>query len=286
MLSYHLSLSPPSYSQPISRPSSNPQSFIRRIIEEIKGVPRMHPGSQPVFLSFEQRSKGIVSGAVTCDEASSETYDIDLDEDGPLREEYLPRRRVSNGSSASQRATSRVDGAQSEFRHKTTPNRSTLPPPSKWSPAADEPIRTVVDRPALYMPVQPSIAALYANSVSAVCWAPAMAYVAVKPRLDYSGISSKPAPSNDSFYSQAINPQSQPCCNTDAFPLPNSGCWYPQVAFHYRTGDARMSFDGPGCTSQPIANWPSAEPYGFAPAPRVLFGPHPPINYPASWVRA
>ncbi|OJA15286.1 hypothetical protein AZE42_00928 [Rhizopogon vesiculosus] len=284
-LSYHISLSPPSYSQPISRPSSNPQSFVRRIIEEIRGAPRMHPSSRPVFLSFDQRSKGKLSGGVTCDEASGEGYDIDLDEDGPLRQEYLPKRRVSSGSSTSQCATSRVEGVQKELREpKASPNESTLPPPSKWSPAADEPIRRVGDRPALYMPVQP----LYANSVSGVCWAPAMTYVAVKPRPDYSS-ASKPIPSNDSFYSQAVNPQlhPQPCCNADAIPPSNPGFWYPQFGFHYPPdGDVRMSFDGTGHTSQPMGNWPSVEPYGFTPAPRVLFGPHPPINYPASWIRA
>lgn len=290
MLSYNFSLSSPSYAQPISRPSSNPQSIIRRVIEEIKGAPGLHPSSQPVFLSFEQRGKESLSGAETCDEASGEAYDIDLDEDGPLREEYLPRRRVSNGSSTSQHTASRAERVRSGFREsKTTPNESTLPPPSKWSPAADEPIRRVGDRPALYMPVQPSIASLHANPVSAVCWAPAMAYVAVKPRPDYSSASSKlPAPSNEGFYSQAVNPpsHSQPCCNADAFSLPDSAFWYPQFGFHYRAGDVRMSFDGTGYTSQPMANWPSVEPYGYTPAPRVLFGPHPPINYPASWIRA
>ena len=52
--------------------------------------------------------------------------DINLDEDGPLREEYLPRRRTNGkvGFSSS---------ANSTAQH-------SLPPPAKWSPAADEPI--------------------------------------------------------------------------------------------------------------------------------------------------
>ncbi|KAG1773963.1 hypothetical protein EDD22DRAFT_946825 [Suillus occidentalis] len=245
MFAYHVSLSPPPYAQPISRPSS--KSSI----------------NQPVFLSFEQRSKTKLNGAETCAEVSHEAYDIDLDEDGPLREEYLPKRRVSNGSVNS--------------RH--IEHRNALPPPSKWSPAADEPIRRASDRPALYMPVQ----------APAVCWAPAVAYVPVKLPPDYSSVSySKPAvPSNDYYYSQSViaQPPSQRRC-ADAFSPPNSGYSYP-IGFDYQCGHVRMSFDGTGYPSQPMtnSNWPSTEAYGFT-APRVLFGPHPPINYQSSWVRA
>lgn len=289
MLSYHLSLSPPSYAQPISRPSSNPQLIIQRVIEEIKGAPLMHPSSQPVFISFEQRNRYSLSAEEACDEIPSDAYDIDLDEDGPLREEYLPRRRMSKGNSTSQRPAPMVERSQREFREpKPSPNESTLPPPSKWSPGADEPIRRVGDRPALYMPVQPSIAPLYPNSVPAVCWAPAYS-VAVKPCPDYSSAPSKSsAPSNSSFCSQPVNAPSflQPCYNANAFSPSNSGFWYQQIGFHYRNGDVRMSFDGTGYTSQSMANWPSVESYGPTVAPRVLFGPHPSINYPASWIRA
>ncbi|KAG1820438.1 uncharacterized protein BJ212DRAFT_1266049 [Suillus subaureus] len=278
MFSYHVSLSPPPYAQPISRPSSNPQSIVRKVIEEIMEAPLTHPSSEPVFLSFEQRNKTKFNETETCAEPSHEAYDIDLDEDGPLREEYLPRRRVSNGSDTSRRSTeltSRVEVERRELRESAT--RNALPPPSKWSPAADEPIHRASERPALYMPVQPP----------AVCWAPAVAYVPVKLPPDYSSVPySKPAaPSNDYYYSQSV-PPSQPRCDADAFSPPNSAYSYP-IGFDYQCGHVRMSFDGTGYPSQPMANsnWPSAEAYGF-PAPRVLFGPHPPINYQSSWVRA
>ncbi|KAG2077663.1 hypothetical protein BDR04DRAFT_1000563 [Suillus decipiens] len=284
MFSYHISLSPPSYAQPISRPSSNPQSVVRKVIQEIMEAPVTYPSSEPVFLSFEQRNKTKFNGAETCAEPSHDAYDIDLDEDGPLREEYLPRRRVSNGSATSRRSSelaSRVEVEQRELPESaTSQNRNALPPPSKWSPAADEPIRRASDRPALYMPVQPP----------AVCWAPAVAYVPVKLLSDYSSASySKPATlSNDYYYSQSViaHPPSQPRGEADAFSPPNSGYSYP-IGFDYQCGHIRMSFDGTGYPSQPMANsnWPSAEAYGF-PAPRVLFGPHPPINYQSSWVRA
>lgn len=246
-------------------------------------APLTHPSSEPVFLSFEQRSKTKLNGAETCAEVSHEAYDINLDEDGPLREEYLPRRRVSSGSANSRRSSElalRADVERNELRElATSQNRNALPPPSKWSPAADEPIRRASDRPALYMPVQPP----------AVCWAPAVAYVPVKLPPDISSVSySKPAvPSNDYYYSQSViaQPPSQPRC-ADAFSPPNSGYSYP-IGFDYQCGHVRMSFDGTGYPSQPMtnSNWPSAEAYGF-PAPRVLFGPHPPINYQSSWVRA
>ncbi|KAG2158908.1 uncharacterized protein EDB93DRAFT_1245471 [Suillus bovinus] len=284
LFSYHVSLSPPPYAQPISRPSSNPQSIVRKVIEEIMEAPLTHPSSEPVFLSFEQRSKTQLNGAETCADPSHEAYDIDLDEDGPLRDEYLPRRRVSNGSATSRRSSelaSRVEVERREVRESaTSQNWNALPPPSKWSPAADEPIRRASDRPALYMPVQPP----------AVCWAPAVTYVPVKIAPDYSTAPySKPAAvSNGYCYSQSVLAQqpSQPHCDADAFSPPNSGYSY-QIGFDYQCSHVRMSFDGTGYPSQPIANsnWPSAEAYGF-PAPRVLFGPHPPINYQSSWVRA
>ncbi|KAG2118987.1 uncharacterized protein F5147DRAFT_194580 [Suillus discolor] len=284
MFSYHVSLSPPPYAQPISRPSSNPQSIVRKVIEEIMEAPLAHPSSEPVFISFEQRSKTELNRAETCTEASQEAYDIDLDEDGPLREEYLPKRRVSNGSAASRHSSqqaSRVEVERRELRDSATgQNWNALPPPSKWSPAADEPIHRGSDRPALYMPVQPP----------AVCWAPAITYVPVKVAPDYSSVpySKLAAPSNDYCYSQSVIAQqpSQPRCNADSFSPPNSGYSYP-IGFDYQCGHVRMSFDGAGYPSQPMtnSNWLSTEAYAF-PAPRVLFGPHPSINYQSSWVRA
>jgi hypothetical protein len=58
--------------------------------------------------------------------------DIDLDEDGPLRQEYLPRRRVSRHNSL--RSCSSLDTSTS------TQSDRFLPPPAKWSPHADEPL--------------------------------------------------------------------------------------------------------------------------------------------------
>lgn len=125
VMAYHISLVSPSRPQPISRPSSNPHTIIRRAVEEIIKMP-IGPKSttgvpQPVFVGFEERLREKeVAMAV-------DILEIDLDEDGPLREEYLPKRRASKITCS---AVNTIDLA---------PN-AILPPPAKWSPAADEPI--------------------------------------------------------------------------------------------------------------------------------------------------
>ncbi|KAI0687218.1 hypothetical protein BC835DRAFT_409838 [Cytidiella melzeri] len=124
---YHTSLSSPSFPQPISRPSTSPHNIVRKAIEdlleasqrsethEVDGIP------EPVFYGIEG-SKATSAGEQL--QGDVDVLEIDLDEDGPLREEYLPKRRISGASST--RARSEVSRV--------------LPPPAKWSPAADEPI--------------------------------------------------------------------------------------------------------------------------------------------------
>ena len=76
-------------------------------------------------------------------ECEKEVLEIDLDEDGPLRQEYLPKRHASKPTSESR------DNVNATLEH--TINNQTwniceifqlkqLPPPAKWSPAGDEPI--------------------------------------------------------------------------------------------------------------------------------------------------
>lgn len=129
---YHQSLSSPAFPQPISRPSSSPHTIVRKAIEEliessdaneaslVEGVP------QPVFWGLEGRK--MPASEI---EEDIDVLEIDLDEDGPLREEYLPKRRVSNASN-----TRRSYERPAEVER-------VLPPPARWSPAADEPILRV-----------------------------------------------------------------------------------------------------------------------------------------------
>ncbi|KZT74299.1 hypothetical protein DAEQUDRAFT_761172 [Daedalea quercina L-15889] len=147
---YHTSLNSPACPQPISRPSSSPHTIVRKAIERLIhiGVGRSccedatcTMPKEPVFVGLEDEKR---------EQHDAQTYDedvleIDLDEDGPLREEYLPRRRVSSASSSR-----RAQGTEKIIE----PERF-LPPPAKWSPAADEPIMRDVRISRQYVAPQP-----------------------------------------------------------------------------------------------------------------------------------
>lgn len=145
--SYHMSLASP-HLQPISRPSSNPHSIVRQSIDEILQAPSPTSGDspipQPVFLGLEERKNEEQA-------ASIDVLNIDLDEDGPLREEYLPRRRIGGSCIRVSRSN------ESENLHANTVVHKPLPPPAKWSPAGDEPILRDRNRSSgQYVAVQPS----------------------------------------------------------------------------------------------------------------------------------
>ena len=114
-----------------------------------------HPFSQPqpVFLGLEERRRERLDPTIP--ESSSETLEIDLDEDGPLREEYMPRRRVSRDVFRNTRGN--TVGAPFGLERGIEWER-TLPPPAKWSPAADEPLRRdMIREPTHYVAVQPPV---------------------------------------------------------------------------------------------------------------------------------
>ncbi|KAH9938242.1 uncharacterized protein B0H18DRAFT_8050 [Fomitopsis serialis] len=147
---YHTSLHSPACPQPISRPSSSPHTIIRKAIERLihTGVGRtccenttctMPP--EPVFVGLEDEKRDQIDAQVY----DEDVLEIDLDEDGPLREEYLPRRRVSSASSSR-----RAHGTE-----KVVEPERMLPPPARWSPAADEPIMRDVRISRQYVAPQP-----------------------------------------------------------------------------------------------------------------------------------
>jgi hypothetical protein len=163
---YHSSISSPVSVQPISRPSNNPYMVIRRLLEEVVHASTAveKSGNLPVFLGLEERRKDQLAK----DALTNEIMDIDLDEDGPLREEYMPRRR-STGGHASRRVF-QEEIPRDEFVHKV---EKTLPPPAKWSPAGDEPILRERNRTSgHYLPVQPTPAFLSAGYGSAAYYRP------------------------------------------------------------------------------------------------------------------
>lgn len=171
VLTHHKSLSSVPNPQPISRPSSNPHFVVRKTLEDLVetaiastashscGDPscsKSHP--QPVFLGLEERRRERLDP--TSVKPGSEALEIDLDEDGPLREEYMPKRRVSrhdcfrdeNGVilGAHFRLVNGIEWERAPHMQKG------LPPPAKWSPAADEPLRRDgIREPTQYMAVQP-----------------------------------------------------------------------------------------------------------------------------------
>ncbi|KAI0719647.1 hypothetical protein C8T65DRAFT_736586 [Cerioporus squamosus] len=137
IMAYHQALSSPIFPQPISRPSTSPHVIVRQAIEMLVNARPVECGCegsdaqgcsvppQAVFVGLEDQKKEKVEYEET---SVDDVLEIDLDEDGPLREEYLPRRRVS----------SRVYNFNAEPYAKVPEHA--LPPPAKWSPAADEPI--------------------------------------------------------------------------------------------------------------------------------------------------
>jgi hypothetical protein len=146
---HHLSLSSPAFPQPISRPSTSPHNIIRKALDELIGVTaiaeehRVNGTPEPVFCGLEEQKKD--ETGVMVSEQDLDVLEIDLDEDGPLREEYLPRRRISGASNT-----------RSVRLQERTPNvDNSLPPPAKWSPAADEPIFRYNVRPYQYVAPQP-----------------------------------------------------------------------------------------------------------------------------------
>ncbi|KAH9951668.1 hypothetical protein B0H21DRAFT_186114 [Amylocystis lapponica] len=138
---YHASLSSPSCPQPISRPSSNPHIIVRKAIDTLLQakvpVSTRHCDNElcisgppiPIFVGLEDSGHDCWQAEHAYDN-DVDVLEIDLDEDGPLREEYLPRRRVSGAGSIK----------RPHLSEKVLEQDRQLPPPAKWSPQGDEPI--------------------------------------------------------------------------------------------------------------------------------------------------
>jgi hypothetical protein len=128
MQTYHRSLAP--YPEPIGPPKDTPHVIIRRMIEEliVAGSPPMTTGvlPEPVFLGLEERKKERERERLAKEQIN--LLDLDLDEDGPLKEEYM---------SKMPRTAGRLEG---DRKIVIQPMTKGLPPPAEWSPAADPPI--------------------------------------------------------------------------------------------------------------------------------------------------
>ncbi|KAI0320610.1 hypothetical protein OF83DRAFT_1169157 [Amylostereum chailletii] len=166
VVSYHSCHTMTTHPQPISRPSSNPHSIMRRTLEQLVEVsamgmaprpcglsdcPQLHP--EPVFLGADDRKAGEECQYMHAGMFSVDVSEIDLDEDGPLREEYMPKRRTGRGHSRDN-----VPSYTEDWERPMESERS-LPPPARWSPAGDEPLQRHGSRgQGQYVAVQPSAA--------------------------------------------------------------------------------------------------------------------------------
>ena len=161
IMAYHQALSSPMFPQPISRPSTSPHNIVRGAIEMLVNARPVDcacggNNSQtcmvpppPVFVTLDQKKEPVGYEETYLDDV----LEIDLDEDGPLREEYLPRRRANHRSS------------NFDFDPFVKLPERSLPPPAKWSPAGDEPIirdasrihcQYVAPQPLSHPPIAPA----------------------------------------------------------------------------------------------------------------------------------
>lgn len=283
LLLYHHSLSSSLFPQPISRPSSCPRSVLRSTIQEIMEAPLGSPSDEPVFLGVDQRLREKFGLSNSFGDADS--IDIDLDEDGPLREEYLPRRRAGD-SNASRRFT--PGGGSSMLSHNPSSTQSRMPllPPPKWSPTEDEPVSHRNSRVrAIYVPAHPLLPARYVAPTPVMYQAWTAAPITYLP-LDgeymgnYIGSSHNPrwCPPQTRAPQQV---QSTHC--VDLFRSSKHDGGYG--TFGRPCGEGCMTPYGTGYPPFMTSSWIHPEHYGYVPSRRPL-GPHPSVNHQSNWLRA
>jgi len=249
VITYHVSLAPAGRPQPISRPSSNPHSLVRRSIEEIIQAPATCKQSgglpQPIFLGLEDRLRERTEKEAAM---AIDISEIDLDEDGPLKEDYLPKRRASKlGSQSVQRRASAENWGASE----PAPIK-VLPPPAKWSPAGDEPILRDRNRSSgHYVAVQaPHATAAYHPQDVAFnqTWNPPAAYMQPKPQpgyvYDFPSIFRVGQPAYNPFAHASV---AHPHARTQSLSYDQDNASrnhmrsYSQARFDYMRNDLRMA---------------------------------------------
>jgi len=303
VMSYHIALLSPSHRQPISRPSANPHLIIRLAIEEIVQAPKAcsdssHP--QPVFMGLEERRKEKQAKEA----AKADVLEIDLDEDGPLREEYMPKRRVSGASSTRYTENVSVDQRPSWETNKPAVENH-LPPPARWSPAGDEPILRESNRPyGRYVAVQPTpgfnvpvpsyqvlpqYQAAHDFSYAPQTWLPTAplpntGHLFDLPPLHHPSVSSTYHHCPPLLLPFALShSRSQSYSHDqDTSQSRNHTRSYSQSQFEYRCSDLRMTANElPHVPQDTEMTWGLPGHYGYgAPA----FTPHP-ATYQSSWLR-
>ncbi|KAJ3516202.1 hypothetical protein NLJ89_g1275 [Agrocybe chaxingu] len=261
VMTYHQSLASSNRPQPISRPSANPHAIVRRALEEIiqaRVVCNSPELPQPVFLGLEERLR---ERAQKEEAMAMDVLEIDLDEDGPLREQYLPKRRASK--LGSQNTHSRDVSVGEKWNGPDAAPAKMLPPPAKWSPAGDEPILRDRNRSSgHYVAVQAPPIATAAYSVNCQPqemafnqnWNPPMpaaaAYMPVKSQPGYVYDLQTLVRANQPSYNPFgfITPISLPRSRShsvsyghDSLLSRNHMRSYSQARFDYQCSDLRMT---------------------------------------------
>ncbi|KAF5387912.1 hypothetical protein D9615_000145 [Tricholomella constricta] len=305
VMSYHMSLASPTRPQPISRPSTNPHSIVRKAIEEIIQAPvacNAFSVPQPVFVGIEERKKEKLEKERAM---AADVLEIDLDEDGPLREEYLPKRRVSSAvsyrnSQVMQQPLNVVDNVAStapDWERRCDLERA-LPPPAKWSPSGDEPIHRERNRVSgQYVAVQPPIVPYPApyhppidvyphhpwNSVAYASVKPQPSYVFDFPVIDNAG--NQGAYNSYPYIPQIPMSHSRShslSYDQDILQSRNHMRSYSQSRFEYRCSDIRMTANEFAPHSQGEAAWLGASHYQYHGS---AFAPIHNVNYQPAWLR-
>jgi hypothetical protein len=311
VLQYHLSLSSPSYPQPISRPSTSPHSIIRLAIEELIQAPAAcdHAPSpsrlEPIFLGLEdrRREKFEKERAEPC----VGVLEIDLDEDGPLREEYLPKRRVSRdgsvpGHNSTDNYATRVALKVQDTERRNFEMVKHLPPPAKWSPSGDEPILRERNRVSgHYLAVQPPrLNAAPHFSVSPPSYHYQMHDIGYQNWPSVDGVVIRQPSAPGYAYDAGTHQLAQPSYNPYPFVLPiashsrsynqdnsqfhNPIRSYSQARAEYRCSDIRMTANELGpAHHRPDAQWPVTQ-YEYASYGHA-YAPYPSVNYQSTWLR-
>jgi len=293
-MSYHMSLASPTHPQPISRPSANPHSIVRKSIDEIVKTTVTNNASlpQPVFIGLEERKKEKLEQEQA---SAAGVLEIDLDEDGPLREEYLPKRRVSGAGSLRSSRSSRPheDNVNEWKQHNNRELEDPLPPPAKWSPAGDEPIhREQHGSGGQYVAVQPTI---YPQALDSGYphqnWTSVGSYMAFKPQPAYVFNLTAPVHiANQAAYNSY--PYGPPLAlshsrsqshtyDQENLQLPNHMRSCSHSLFEHRCSDIRMTANE---LARPEADphWLGSGPYSYYDS---TFAPLTNINYQSTWLR-
>ncbi|KAF9452195.1 hypothetical protein P691DRAFT_661531 [Macrolepiota fuliginosa MF-IS2] len=288
VISYHKSLSSPGHPQPISRPGSNPHAIIRKTIEEVMEA-STNPAltadlPQPVFVGLEDRRREKLEKELQ----ASEAIEIDLDEDGPLREEYVPRRRSIRNSRINEAPMPSYSN-ENIWERTSIDTTKHLPPPAKWSPAGDEPILRDRNRVSgHYVAVQPPHVVSYPMAYHQshdITYNPGWnlaVYLPVKPQSGYVEFPRVPQVSQSAYNYHYVPPVALPhsrsqslSYNQDSYQLRNHARSYSQSIFEYHCSDIRMTANDHAHT-EPESHWSNGYAYSVAPS----FG-----SLQATWLR-